>query len=65
MGPSNEEMQLTKRGLLAGAPAGSIAARPAIFIESRFVADLRCSTVALPLSVPDDLCHALAHSHST
>ncbi len=40
--PPNKEMQLTKRGSLAGGPA-ALAVRRAIFIESRFAADLRCS----------------------
>ena len=38
----NKEMQLTKRGFLVGAPARFVRRRPAIFIESRFAADLRC-----------------------
>jgi hypothetical protein len=33
-------------GCLVGAPAAETAARPAIFIESRFAADLRCSASA-------------------
>jgi hypothetical protein len=39
----NEEMQLTDRGFLVGAPAADDRRRPAIFIESRSAADLRCS----------------------
>jgi hypothetical protein len=42
--PANEEMQLTERGRLVGAPAADDRCRPAIFIESRSAADLRCST---------------------
>src|SRR5947208_4518836 len=42
-GPSNKEMQLTERGLRAGAPAADGRCRPAIFTESRSAADLRCS----------------------
>ena len=42
-GPHNKEMQLTERGLLAGAPAVGDRCRPAIFTESRSAADLRCS----------------------
>jgi hypothetical protein len=41
--PHNEEMQLTERGLLIGAPAVDDRCRPAIVIKSRSAADLRCS----------------------
>ena len=46
VGPHNDEMQPTERGFLVGAPAGFVRRRPAIFIESRSAADLRCSTDA-------------------
>ena len=39
---ANEEMQLTKRGSLAGPPAAGDRCRPAFFTKSRFAADLWC-----------------------
>jgi hypothetical protein len=35
-------MQLTERGLLVGAPAADDRCRPAIVMEARSAADLRC-----------------------
>src|SRR5205814_7926793 len=46
-GPSaNEEMQLTNPGFLVGKPTADVRCRRAVFIESGFAADLRCSADA-------------------
>jgi hypothetical protein len=53
-GSANKDMQLTERGLLVGAPADDDRCRPAIFIESRSAADLRCSTTQEAVPVSED-----------
>jgi hypothetical protein len=50
----NEEMQLTERGSLAGAPAADDRCWPAIFIKSRSAADLRCYADAMTLKGSGD-----------
>ena len=50
---SISSMQLTKPGLLVGGRAARLRSRRAIFIQSGFAADLRCSADAGDASVAD------------